>query len=131
VASKIAFAVPDRDTVHSLSQQALGNPAEKDEEGREVGSVRNVVSITGNLDPVGGHFFRARAPWAYMELPGQLSFVDQQQVVDGDLPEDLSLATLLQSALRGDDPPSVTPANPHDWTAYVQRHSAELRQWLA
>lgn len=131
VASKIAFAVPRRDTLHCLSQGALCNPSEKDEEGNDVAAVKHVVSITGNLDPVGGWFVRARAPWAYTELPGQQSFIDQQQLATVSLPDDLSLAALLQAALRGDQPPSITPNNPHDWSEYVRRHDTELRQWLA
>jgi len=131
VASSINFAIPQRETLYCLSPAGLSTPTERDEESNDIKGIRNTVSITGNLDPVGGHFFRARAPWAYMQLPDQESFIDQQQVADVSLPEGESLASILQAALRSDERPSITPLNPHDWSAYVQRHGDQLKQWLA
>jgi hypothetical protein len=31
-------------------------------------SARRFVSITGDLDPIGGFFVRTQAPWAYMNI---------------------------------------------------------------
>jgi hypothetical protein len=105
-------------------------PFENTGSGRRVASAERTVSITGNLDPVGGHFLRARQPWAYMDLPGQEPFIDEQQLVATGLGEELTLAGVLQAALRDGAPPDIAPQNPHDWSAYVARHSDELRQWL-
>ena len=86
------------------------------------------MSITGNLDPVGGHFFRAQAPWAYMNLADQQSFIDQQQVADADASEEDAFVRLLQGALRSDGWPAIieeresTIVVPPDCHAIVDRY---------
>lgn len=95
-------------------------------------SAERFVSITGDLDPIGGHFLRKQAPWAYMNIadPAVTAIVDEQHLVgSGDLRADL--LTVLQTALSGSRPPSIQPNNPHSWLAYVQRHQGELAAWFA
>ena len=130
VAGDIDFFIPQRETLHTLAPEGLSTPAEVDDGGRVRKGVRHTVSITGNLDPVGGHFLRTLAPWAYMRLPDQTAFIDEQQVIAGGLPEGDALAAMLRAALRDDARPRITPANPHDWSAYVERHRENLREWL-
>ena len=92
------------------------------------GSVDNWVSITGNLDPIGGHFFRRKASWAYMDVEGQTSIIDEQKLLDAD-GED-TLRQVLEAALSDDAPPSIKPENPHSWDGYVERHTKEISEWL-
>ena len=96
--------------------------------GQSVASVRNWVSITGRLDPVGGYFARTKADWAYMQVAGQHSLVDEQDWLN--LGSDSDLESVLRAALRDRQPPQIAPNNPHSWTAYVDRHRQELGQWL-
>jgi hypothetical protein len=134
VAGKISLVVPDRAKLYCLAPAGLTMPAERDALNEPVPLVRNrTVSITGNLDPVGGHFFRAKTEWAYMQLPGEGFFpiIDQQQIatVPG-LGEEQSLGSILQEALANGEAPRITPNNPHSWSDYVDRHAADLRTWL-
>lgn len=130
VATSLGAGVPQRGSMFSVSAP-LAIPSEPGDDGRPVPFAANTVAITGNLDPVGGYLFRDQLSWAYMSLPGQVSFVDTEQVVSTTGTEDASLASLLRSALHGQGPPTITPDNPHDWGAYVQRHADDLRRWLA
>lgn len=129
VAKGIDVAIPNRDRLHSVSAPTLESPFETNVAGKAIPSARRTVSITGSLDPVGGHFFGARAAWAYMNLPAQESYVDEQKLL-GDQPQEALLSAVLHAALRDDGPPAITPANPHDWSAYVRRHGEQIRGWL-
>ena len=132
VTQKLTFAIPLRDKLYSLAGGGLSAPGERDAAGELVPTVRErIVSITGNLDPVGGYFFRSRGDWAYMNLPGQLSIIDKQTpaAVPG-LNDEQSLAAVLRSALVSGAPPTISPENPHDWSAYVDRHASELKEWM-
>jgi hypothetical protein len=97
-------------------------------------SVRRWVSVTGDLDPIGGHFFRKRADWAFMNLnepeATEFSFIDQQRLL-GSGDERASLREQLQSALDTRRPPDIKPDNPHSWLGYVRRHREQLPSWLA
>ena len=126
----LGAAVPQRSTMFSLSKPALEIPWEAGDDDQPVLCARRTVSITGNLDPVGGYLLRAQQPWGYMNLPGQQAFIDQEQVAKVNGSEEISLTALLRDALETQGPPRVTPQNPHDWSAYVARHAAELRLWL-
>jgi hypothetical protein len=131
VARELGAAVQQPATLHTASQQYLDMPVEVvATTGQRVELARRTVSITGDLDPVGGHFFRARPAWAYMQLPGQESFVDPQQITDVNLSDEEALVTVLHDALRERQPPKIIPQNPHAWSAYVERHSDDLRRWL-
>ena len=95
-------------------------------------SVQQWVSVTGDLDPVGGHFLRDKADWAYMNLaePEAVAFVDRQPLIEG-VDEREQLFTILASSLREGQPPSIQPNNPHSWMGYVRNHLDKLPSWLA
>ncbi|MDB4889313.1 MAG: hypothetical protein JWL61_1168 [Gemmatimonadetes bacterium] len=123
-------ALPQPSSIFSVSDAALEIPSEPGDDGAPVRCARRTVSITGNLDPVGGFVFRAKQPWGYMNLPDQESFIDQEQVATVNGSERFSLASILVEALQTGGPPTIAPENPHDWSAYVARHAADLRTWL-
>jgi hypothetical protein len=129
VAGALGALVPQRETLFCVSRP-LAIPSEPGDDGNPVLSARNTVSIAGNLDPVGGFFLRTRLPWAYTDLTGQQVFVDPEQVATAGGSEELSLAALFTSAVKQHVPPTITPENPHDWSAYVARHATDLHQWL-
>ena len=128
VAGSLGGAVPQLQTLTSVSSATLSMPAERIVTGDVVPSVRRTVSITGNLDPVGGWFFRQRADWAYMNLPGQEAFIDAEQPTN--VTTEAQLVTLLQTALRDREPPAIAANNPHDWGSYIDRHADDLKKWL-
>lgn len=126
VSGKIGSLVPDRNLL-ALSS-ALAQPVQGFQ-----GNLRPIVrgrwvSITGNLDPVGGHLLRDKLPWAYMDVPGQESFIDRQFETDIQSREQLRL--LLTSSFTSGSVPKVTPQNPHDWSSYINRHATDLESWL-
>ena len=130
VASNLGAAVPQRESIYTVSKPSLDMPSQAGADGTPMSITSKLISITGNLDPVGGYFFRHQ--YAYMSIPGQVSYVDQQQVASvGGNSEELSLASLLQSALQNDGAPTITPDNPHDWSAYITRHADDLKGWLS
>jgi hypothetical protein len=128
VAEQLGSLVPNRRWLETVQGDALHIPFETRDDGKRVESVRNWVSITGNLDPVGGHFFRKRADWAYMQCEGQHSFVDQQFPTDVTSKADL-IARLRASKLTG-DAPTISPQDPHAWGSYIARHTTDLRDWI-
>lgn len=128
VAGDIVAAVPRAGDLACLRSDALAMPTSDDGFGKQTPSALQTVSVTGNLDPVGGFLFREKLPWAYMDLPGQISKIDQQEVVDM---KEADLQDILQQSLQDTAPPRITPQNPHDWTAYITRHADDLKTWLA
>ena len=86
------------------------------------------VSITGDLDPVGGHLLREKLAWAYMKIEGQEPFIDEQHATDIHTKD--QLRDLLISSFRSGSVPKVTVQNPHDWSGYINRHAADLQSWL-
>lgn len=129
VAGDLGAAVPQRKSIYCVSQKTLAIPSEAGDLDQPVACTPHMVSITGNLDPVGGYLFRKE--YAYMTLEGQDSYIDQQQVATVGGSEQLSLASLFQSAIQSGGPPNITPTNPHDWSAYVAGHAPDLKKWLA
>ena len=127
VAEMIHAAIPRANDLASVSAAQLEMPGEDDGTGTIIPSAKQTISVTGNLDPVGGYFFRKRLDWGYMNLPSQKAFIDQQEWLDI---HEVDLANILQMALREHDAPSIMPENPHDWSAYVERHATDLQQWL-
>lgn len=110
----------------TLADAPLSLPAEVTSDGR-FESVRNFVSITGELDPVGGYFSRTRADWAYMSIPGQESYIDDQDWFETG---GMSLSEVLTQAIRNGAAPDISPNNPHSWLKYVQNYGSELNGWL-
>jgi hypothetical protein len=129
VGTALGALVPQRESIYSIGSP-LAIPSSPGGDEKPVFCTPNLVSITGNLDPVGGYFFRH--PYAYMTIPGQTAFVDQQQVatVGGDS-EEVTLTNVFKSALQNAGPPTIAPTNPHDWGTYVAKHENDLRTWLA
>ena len=123
-------ALPQPASIFSVSAAELEIPSEIGDDGEPVRCARRTVSITGNLDPVGGFVLRAKQPWGYMNLPGMEAFIDQEQVATVNGSEQFSLTSILLEALRTQGPPKIAPENPHDWNAYVERHADDLRTWL-
>jgi len=133
VANDIHALVPRKETLHCTAGGALLLPSEANVSGAAITSARRTVSITGNLDPVGGHLMRTRLPWACMDFPSEPTFepfIDQQQIATAGQGEDITLAGVLQAALRDGAAPSITPENPHDWSAYIARRATQLKTWL-
>ncbi|MEP6619640.1 MAG: hypothetical protein ABJE47_10000 [bacterium] len=129
VAKSMGKAVPQRDTLFSVSQP-IAIPTEPGDGGQPIPCARRTISISGNLDPVGGYFFRDKLDWAYMALDGQLAFIDEEQVASVNGNERATLTSIFQSALQNQGPPTITPNNPHDWSAYIQRHASDLKSWI-
>lgn len=123
-------ALVNGDSIYAVTQPTLAIPAEIGKNNTTVSCARHVVSITGELDPIGGYFFRDTMNDAYMNLPGQSCFVDEQHVAATRASEDLSLADIFQNALRDGGVPHIATDNPHNWAAYMQRHSDDIRSWL-
>jgi hypothetical protein len=105
---------------------ALGNPAES-AFGVSKTSVERWVSVTGDLDPIGGHFLRRKAPWAYMDVPGQTSIVVPQTLVGGN--DEANLFTVLRTSLSQSNPPTLN--NPHSWLDYIKGPEVDLKTWIA
>ncbi len=128
VAERLGKLVPNRRWLETVQGDALSIPQEVRTDGTAVLCTERLISITGDLDPVGGHFFRHRAPWAYMDIPGQQSIVVKQNATDVTSKAEL-LNRLRGSALSG-SAPIVSPQDPHSWDAYIAQQSDALRGWV-
>jgi hypothetical protein len=128
VARDLGVAVPDPGSLHCLSGASLSIPSVQIGTKR-IPSVKNWVSITGNLDPVGGYFFRHRADWAYMDVVDQHSYIDKQEILKN-ISSEAELEAVLKNSLQEKSPPKIEPQNPHDWSAYLANHADDLKTWL-
>lgn len=106
----------------------LVNPSEAGIAGVVRPSVERWISVTGDLDPIGGHFLRRKADWAYMNVPGQQSIV-LRQTLAGEADEERNLISAVVGSLRPDGPPTLN--NPHSWLDYVTSPEVTLPSWLA
>ena len=77
----LGAAIPKKNDLAVCDDAGLAIPAETHAGGRTT-CTDHWISITGELDPVGGWFFRRKAPWAYMDIPGQTSIIDPQTLAD-------------------------------------------------
>lgn len=91
-------------------------------------STKNLVSITGDYDPVGGYLLKKRLDWAYMDVPGQVSKIDPQDLLK--INNKTELAAILSQSFSTDGPPKITVNNPHSWESYVKNHQEEIKEWL-
>ncbi len=127
----VGATIPGAEELATLSGTRLTQPGDPAE---YAGSVHNWVSITGDLDPIGGHFLRRKAPWAYMEVEPQMSLIDRQQLGGDEQDEVTAKAMLLQvlkNASSSDSaPPTFRLENPHSWAGYIDRHLEEIGTWL-
>ena len=129
VGEALGPVIPNRNELAACADEGLSLPGQL-RRGKTTLSARNWVSMTGELDPVGGYFFRRRAAWAYTDIAGQVSIVDPQTAVTG-IASKADLVSVLQGSLSDRKKPTLTIDNPHSWLGYVARHEQELQQWLA
>ncbi len=132
VAGSISGFVPDGIT--ALKGRALSCPVGKEVTGGAKPSVANWISITGTLDPVGGHLLGKKQPWAYMNVPaegsfaGQVSRIDDQSFLNIRTSQELRAA--LWASLRNGQPTGVAARDPHSWGDYIDRNAQEIKTWL-
>ena len=124
-------AIPASNELATLRGPALEQPPDAREPGTS--TVKRWVSITGDLDPVGGYFLKKRVGWAYMNVPPQEPpRVDVQHLVD--LPDDgdfrKALRDVLEDAIVKKGGPNITLNNPHSWDVYMENHKKEIAEWL-
>ncbi len=128
VAGLLGALVPQQESMRSVSQP-LSLPAQASAT-TSVPVSRKTVSIRGDLDPVSGYFFRKNPDWSCLSIPGLEVCTDSQQLAQVNGSDELSLTKILQGALQSQSAPVIQPNNPHDWSAYVDRHKADLAAWL-
>lgn len=128
VAGAMGNLVPNKRWLYSVKEEGLSIPSETTLSGTVVPSVKRWVSITGDLDPVGGHFFKKKASWAYMDVAGQQSRIDKQDALN--ITSKQQLAQVLRASLSERQPPRISANNPHSWENYLRINSGELTQWL-
>jgi hypothetical protein len=129
VAEDIPLLVPSPGGLASLGPGGLTLPGQQRGAGDFDGIAKRFISLTGNLDPVGGYLFRQALSWAYMNVPGQQSIVEDQQVLG--LDTRMKLEDALREAAARPGGLSLSPRNPHNWTGYVSRNAAKVAEWLS
>ena len=128
VASALGKFVPNPGGLYCLKSPSLVPPGYSRRDGQYVNYARRILSLTGNLDPVGGYLWRSQLGWAYMKIPGIDYLVEEQNIVG--LDSETDLATLIENALTSNQSWAVQAKNPHDWVQYVQNNANRLRQWM-
>jgi hypothetical protein len=128
VASSLGKLVPKPGGLYCLKNPSLVAPGYTKRGGQYVPYTRRLLSLTGNLDPVGGYLWRNRLDWAYMMIPGTDRFVEEQNIVG--LSSENALASLIEQALQSNERWTVQPNNPHDWVHYVEHNADRVRQWM-
>jgi len=86
-------------------------------------------AIAGNLDPVGGNFFKKTVPWAYMDIEGQKSLLDDQSLLN--IKDALDLAGVLADIAVNGAASSQILRDPHSWDNYIANHAQEIVRWIA
>ncbi len=132
VSQALSLLVPSG--LATTASQGLFAPMAETLSGGKVASVKKWVSITGALDPVGGHSFRKKLDWAYMNVPASPPFIGQQSLIDSQdwlsVTTEAELRLLLQTALAQSQAGQIPLNNPHSWEDYIMRHTTELENWL-
>jgi len=134
VGNDIRLTVPDIDTLATMSQP-LAIPTEV-AGNKKTPCARRFISVVGDRDPVGGYLLGKKQTWAYMALAGQEMIIDPQKLVGANEATALeaalhgNIASTVSSVRGGAFSDGVTVSNPHDWVAYIDRHSALLQQAL-
>jgi len=121
-------AVPNKGELSTFDEAGLTLPGQV-RKNSKVLTARSWISIAGELDPIGGFFFRKRAHWAYTQIEGQVSIVNPQTALAG-IQTKADLIKVLSSSLADKKAPNIKINNPHSWTGYVTRHEKELQRWL-
>jgi hypothetical protein len=129
VAGKFGALVPKRNLA-ALSDQGLFRPFENDVvTGKPVYSVRDWVSIAGDLDPVGGHFFKKKIGWAYMSPEGQNALIDDQSSLN--VRDKMELVGILSDIALNGEGSSQILRDPHSWGNYIANHAQQIVKWIA
>jgi hypothetical protein len=128
VGTRIRALVPKPDELATLRGDSLTMPGQSSVTGYFERSVKHWVSVSGKLDPVCGYVYRNRVDRYFMDLEGQETVIDDQSLLDINSSPDLS--RLLRESLRSGGPPQLEAMNPHSWQGYIDRHTAQLKQWL-
>jgi len=132
VAASISALVPKGLAV--LNPQGLRCPIGVSASGRRIPSVKRWVSITGSLDPVGGHLLGKKLDWAYMTVPadppfaGQTSLIDSQTWIQAS--NEAEFKIVLSEALTARKLGPIPIRDPHSWGEYISGHAQDLHQWL-
>lgn len=116
--------IPKSDDLATTSAKGLSVPGEQGYRGW-VTSTDNFVSIAGDMDPVGGYLFGKKMPWGYMNMAGQKSYIDKQQIANKP-----DLIASLEGSLHAGAPPDLEINDPHSWEAYIGRHAKDLLRWV-
>jgi hypothetical protein len=98
-------------------------------QGLTMPAVEKWVSVTGDLDPIGGHFVRKRADWAYTTVAGEQDPIVVQQQLIGTGSDESRLVAALKKSISTRTPPSLN--NPHSWLGYINEPSVNIASWLA
>jgi hypothetical protein len=134
VGGDIRLTVPNIDTLATMSAP-LAIPTEVSGT-RRTPCARRFISVVGDRDPVGGYLLGKREAWAYMALAGQESIIDPQTLIGANETTALedalhgNIAGTVQAVQGGAFSNGVNVSNPHDWVAYIDRHSDLLREVL-
>lgn len=128
VAGAMGKAVPNPGRLFCLRGQLLAAPGYTKRGGQFVSYARRMLSIAGDLDPVGGFLWRRKLDWAYMAIPGTDRLVEEQDIAG--LPAEQDLAELIRSAIQSGQKWTMKPENPHDWIRYVEHNAERIRQWM-
>ena len=128
VAKDLGGIVP-KDNLATVQGNELTIPSQENNIGKPVYCTPNWVSITGNCDPVGGYLLKHRLDWAYMNLSGQKSYIDDQSLLN--IPDADALAKRLLNDQVSANAPKISLNNPHSWDAYIDNHKEGLQQWLS
>jgi len=133
VARELGMMVPDG--LATTYPSGLFCPWENGLNSKKVYSVRNWISVTGELDPAGGFLLRKKLDWAYMNVPKSDGFSGQQSLIDSqswlNISTEEALMKILLAALDPQSPPDITINNPHSWEGYVKHHQEDLGKWLS
>lgn len=120
IAGAIGAAVPDLQNLSTLAKP-LAIPSET-RGGKVVRCTGDFISITGSHDPVGGHLLGTKLDWAYMDIPGQVSTVVPQHLLNITSKDTTALA--LASAIAAGGAPV---RDPHAWGGYIDSQAQQLR----
>ena len=117
--------IPDPDNLYCLRNSRLELPGVTTVLGRFVPSARRLISLTGTMDPVGGHLMGDKLDWAYMNIVGQESRIDDQGTFSRK-----ALTDSLKAAMATRKGLPLAVGNPHDWVGYVDRNAKDVKEWL-
>lgn len=133
-ASSIQAIIPEADDLSILSLPELAFPHERTFYGSISPMVKNWYTITGDLDPVGGHLMRRKLDWAYTDIPPNDGLPKATEVIERQSWCSINtiddLMELMKEAVTGDEFPAISINNPHSWEQYIAHHKQELEQWF-